>query len=108
VYYNVGIAFYRNNNANATIVNIPSIVLFCTYTDIITIDNMTSSKSTKRRKLEAELQNFEEELLDNIIEETALYENESQSIEPELSDDTESEHSNFKQQFSSTNQEIGK
>jgi len=64
---------------------------------------MTSSKSTKRRKLEAELQNFEEELLDSIIDEPVIYENESHSI-----DSTESEHSNFSLQFSSTNQEIGR
>lgn len=69
---------------------------------------MTSSKSTKRRKLEAELQNFEEELLDSIIDEPVIYENESHSIEPEQLDSTESEHSNFSLQFSSTNQEIGR
>lgn len=69
---------------------------------------MTSSKSTKRRQLKAELLNFEEELLDSIVEENVLYENESQSIEPELLDSKESEHSNFRLQFSSTNQEIGR
>jgi len=41
------------------------------------------------RRLQAELQNLEEDLLDNIVEETVLYENESQSIEPELLDTVE-------------------
>jgi len=68
---------------------------------------MTSSRSTKRRKLKAELQNCEEELLDNIFEETALYENESHT-KLELLDSTESEHSNFRLQFSCKNQETGR